>query len=104
MSGPGEKRQEARGLRRFRPQLLAWLALVALLGATWGFAYLPLGAGNLVVALAISTAKLLLVAVIFMELRESAALLRLGAAAGFVFLAILLVLTFADVAVRYGGN
>lgn len=87
-------------LRRFRVQVLVWAALVVVLGMTWGFAYLPLGTGNVVVALAISTIKLMLVAGVFMELRDGPNLIRLSSVAGFVFLAIMLLLTFADVATR----
>lgn len=76
---------------------LVWLALLALLALTFGAAHLPLGAINVVIGLTIAGVKVALVALIFMGLDRSAALMRLAAAAGLLWLAILFMLTFADV-------
>jgi len=83
-----------------RTYLLVYLALILLLGATIGASYFNLGALNLIIALAISIAKGLLVAYFFMHLRTSGTLIRLFALIGFLFLAILIGLTFADYLTR----
>lgn len=83
-----------------RSQLLTLLALLALLGLTIGLAFLPLGALNAALALAISAAKTLLVMVYFMRLREGHPFLRVVAAAGFVWLALLLAFSLADYLTR----
>src|SRR5262249_44214395 len=80
--------------------LLAWLALLALLGLTVFGAYQPLGAVNTVLALTIAVIKALIVAAIFMELRRGSALTIAFAAAGFFWLGILLWLAFADFSTR----
>jgi cytochrome c oxidase subunit IV len=83
-----------------RALVLVWLSLLALLGLTVFVAYLPLGAINTVAALAIATLKALLVAAVFMELRERDALMMSFAGAGFFWLAILLWLALADFLTR----
>jgi cytochrome c oxidase subunit 4 len=75
--------------------------LVVLLAATTGLAFLPLGRWNLVVAIAIASLKALIVVIFFMELRRSSGLVRVFAAAGFLWLLILLGLTGADYANRH---
>lgn len=80
--------------------VFSWLALLALLGLTVIVAYQPLGAFNTVLALAIATVKALLVAAIFMELRERNALTLIFAAAGLFWVAIMLWLAFADYLTR----
>jgi cytochrome c oxidase subunit IV len=80
-----------------------WLALLLLLGATIGAAYLPLHPFNGLVALLIAALKAVLVAVFFMHLKWSSALSRVFAAAGVFWLAILMTLTFADVLTRQAG-
>lgn len=71
-------------------------ALMLLLALTWSIGYLDLGLFNLVVALTISTAKALLVVLLFMHIRGSSRLLHLAATAGVIWLLILLSLTLAD--------
>lgn len=78
----------------------AWLALLLLLALTVLGAYQPLGTGNTVLALAIATAKALIVLAVFMELYESNALTTGFAAAGFFWLGILLWLSLADFVTR----
>jgi cytochrome c oxidase subunit IV len=92
-------------LRKWRPPLAllgTWAALLALLGLTVTLAYQPLGALNTAAALAIAAVKALLVAAVFMELRERRPLLIAFAAAGFFWLAILLWLGGADFLTRPG--
>jgi len=80
----------------WRKNGLVWLALLVLLGLTFGAAHLPLGGFNVVVGLVIAGIKVALVIVIFMGLGRSAALIRLAAAAGVFWLVILFTLTLTD--------
>ncbi|HSC19508.1 MAG TPA: cytochrome C oxidase subunit IV family protein [Rhizomicrobium sp.] len=50
--------------------VLTWIALCLLLALTCGLSYVPLGSGNLPVALAIAAIKASLVALVFMRLFE----------------------------------
>ncbi|MDN5005667.1 cytochrome C oxidase subunit IV family protein [Bradyrhizobium sp. GCM10027634] len=78
----------------------AWLGLLALLALTVVMAYVPLGAGNGVVALTIGTIKAGLVAAIFMELRHRGGLTLVFAGAGLFWLGILLWLGSMDFLTR----
>jgi cytochrome c oxidase subunit IV len=71
-------------------------ALMALLALTWCIGYVNLGLFNLVIALAISISKALLVALFFMHIKGSSRLLHLAAAAGVIWLLILFTLTLSD--------
>jgi cytochrome c oxidase subunit 4 len=77
-----------------------WIGLLALLILTLGSAYVSLGWLNGVVNLAIAVAKALLVMAFFMHLRSSHYVLRLFAAAGFFWLAILIGLSLSDFLAR----
>jgi cytochrome c oxidase subunit 4 len=92
-----------RASHRWRPPptlLGTWAALLVLLGLTVTLAYQRLGAFNTPAALAIATVKALLVAAVFMELRERRPLVTAFAAAGFFWLAILLGLGGTDFLTR----
>ena len=80
--------------------VLVWVGLLTLLALTLGSAYLPLGWLNGAVNLAIAVAKALLVMIFFMHLRSSHYVLRLAAAAGFFWLAILIGLSLTDFLAR----
>lgn len=82
------------------PEAGVWLALMALLATTFATAFVPMGAFNSVVNLAIAVVKAALVAVFFMHLRRPDATLRLAATAGLFWLGILFVLTFSDFLTR----
>lgn len=69
---------------------------MALLAVTWTIGYVNLGSFNLVVALAISISKALLVALFFMHLKGSSRLLHLAATAGVIWLLIMFSLTMGD--------
>jgi cytochrome c oxidase subunit 4 len=77
-----------------------WLALMLLLFLTWGVAQVPLGRWNLPVALGIAILKMLLVILFFMHVRQSGRLTWLFAAAGFIWLAIMIDLTMSDFLTR----
>jgi cytochrome c oxidase subunit 4 len=69
---------------------------MALLAVTWTIGYVNLGLFNLVIALAISISKALLVALFFMHIKGSSRVLHLAAAAGVIWLLILFSLTLTD--------
>ena len=71
-----------------------------LLALTTGMAFVPLGSVNLAISLSIAIAKALLVLWVFMEFKGSSGLVRAFAAAGFFWLLILVVLTWADYGYR----
>jgi cytochrome c oxidase subunit 4 len=75
-------------------------ALLALLALTVGFSFVDLGPSNFSVALAIAAVKALLVAYYFMELGEGVDAVRFMAAAGFVWLGLLLAGALADLVTR----
>ena len=81
------------------PPKLYWktcAGLMLLLALTWSIGYVDLGLFNLVVALTISVAKALLVALFFMHIKGSSRLLHLAAVTGVIWLIILVSLTLAD--------
>jgi cytochrome c oxidase subunit 4 len=77
-----------------------FVALLFLTGLTTAVAFVDLGALNTVVALAIAVAKMLLVILFFMHVRNSSGLTRIVILAGFLWLAILITLTLSDVWTR----
>ena len=86
--------------RAARTTGVVWLALLALMLASLGSAYLKLGPWNLAAGLAIATIKAALVAWLFMRLREAGALIRLVAVAGLGAWFILVALGGVDYATR----
>ena len=86
--------------RTARMLAITWLALLALMLASLGSAYLKLGAWNMVSGLVIATIKAALVAWLFMRLRESGPLVRLVATAGLGVWLILVGLSGVDYATR----
>ena len=79
---------------------LVWIALMALLAATWGFSNLDLKAFNIVVALSIALAKLFLILLFFMHLKYSTTLVWVFAGAGFLSLFIMFDLVMTDYLTR----
>lgn len=77
-----------------------WLALLGLLALTWGLAEINLGPFNNVAALGISIIKMLLVVWFFMHLRQESKLTWVFAAAGLIWLAIMVDLTMGDYLTR----
>lgn len=84
----------------WRGVLLTWLLLMALLLASAGSAYLPLGGFNAVLGLGIAAVKTGLVAWRFMRLREAVALIRATALLGLWTLGLLAVLSGVDFSTR----
>lgn len=85
-----------------RQYVLAWVALLVLLALTAGSSFLPLGAFNLVANLAIALAKALCVVFVFMHVRRGTPMIRVAAVGGLMWLTLLVALSFADLASRFG--
>jgi cytochrome c oxidase subunit 4 len=82
------------------PYWLTYLALLALQGLSLGSAYLPLGPFNLVINVGIAAVMVLLVLIVLMHLDHARAVTRIAAAAGFLFLGLMLWLMLADYLTR----
>lgn len=80
--------------------LKIWAALLVLLGLTVGYAYLPHAPLKTEVSIAIAVAKAVLIAMLFMQLREAAWLVRLAALAGVVWVSFLYIIAFSDYLTR----
>jgi cytochrome c oxidase subunit 4 len=79
----------------------AWLALIVLSAANFFLAYLPLGAGNLALSLAIAALMIAVLSTFLMGLRNSRALIRIVAGAGLFWTSLMFVLTFCDFLSRH---
>ncbi|MBE7197121.1 MAG: oxidase [Parafilimonas terrae] len=84
----------------WRQVLPVWLGLMALLAVGCALAYAPLGGWGADVSFGIAATQAALVGLLFMRLIEAPALVRLTAACGLFWSAILFTLTFADVLSR----
>lgn len=80
--------------------LMAGALLLLLAGASYGLSFLALGAFALPLALAIASAKALIVLWVFMEFGELSSSARLAAGAALLMFALLVSLMVADVATR----
>ena len=80
--------------------LRTFALLLGLLGLTVGANFIPLGPFNVAVALTISVAKAALIVLFFMEVRYSKPIVWLFAAAGIVWLLLLLILVQSDYQTR----
>jgi cytochrome c oxidase subunit 4 len=83
-----------------RNRLIVWAALMALLALTVALSFAPLGPFRLAASLAIAAAKAALIYWVFMDLRTADGLTRIAALCAIGFLAMLLLLTGLDAAVR----
>jgi len=79
--------------RQIRRLAVVWLALLILLMLSFGSAYLPLGAFNLVVSLVIAAVKIGLIVLFFMQLPHASVWSRLAGWAALVLLAVLCTLS-----------
>ncbi len=80
--------------------LIVWALLMALVGLTIMYAYWPGAPLKTEAALAIGATKALLIALVFMQLRQAAGLTRLAAGAGLAWASLLYIFSFADVLTR----
>lgn len=78
-----------------------WIALLLLAGATFGLAFLPLGASSPLIAMLIASAKALLVILFFMELFRSRLSPRAALILSLLLLGILMGIALIDVLTRY---
>ena len=83
------------------PYILVWVALVALTATTYQTGRMHLGTWALPLALGIAVTKSLLVILFFMHLWEQKGVNRIVIATSFVFVALIISLTVADVATRF---
>jgi cytochrome c oxidase subunit 4 len=83
-----------------RVYLAIFAVLLLLTAATTAAAFVDLGRMNVVIMLGIAVTKALLVILYFMHVRWSTRLTHIVIASGFVFFAILVLLTMADVVTR----
>jgi cytochrome c oxidase subunit 4 len=87
-------------MKNVRPILYAWVALITLLALTIGASFAPLGPVLPFVSYAIAIAKTALIIWLFMEMKTRDGLQRIALGVGFVWLFILLLLSFADILTR----
>jgi cytochrome c oxidase subunit 4 len=73
-----------------------WCGLLALLALTVGTSFIPLGGINLALNLGIAGAKAAIVLIYFMHLGRGQRSTKLAAAAGVVWLLVLMVLSLSD--------
>lgn len=83
-----------------RTNVAIFVILLVLLFATVGAAYLPLGELHVPIAMAIATAKAVLIVLFFMHLLHSHRLTMIISVASFLWLAIMIVLTLNDYLTR----
>jgi cytochrome c oxidase subunit 4 len=83
-----------------RSNLLVLAALLALLISSVVTAMIHLGPFNVAANVGIALAKAILVMTFFMRLNTDSPLLRIVAAAGFAWLAVLIALSLADILTR----
>src|SRR5262245_22488952 len=76
--------------------LIVYATLMVLLGVTVGAAAIDLGPLNFPISMAIALVKGVLIVLIFMHVRYSEPLVRIFAAAAFVWLAILITFSLGD--------
>jgi cytochrome c oxidase subunit IV len=79
-----------------RTSVAVFIALLLLLVATVGAAYLPLGPLHFPVAMTIAAAKGVLIVLFFMHVIYSSRLTKIICVAGFLWLAIMVGLTLSD--------
>lgn len=84
------------GSVRWLGPVIVWLLLLVLLGVSCASAFVPMGALNTAVNLAVAAVMLLLLGSFLMNLMNMNALPRLAAASGLLWIIFLFTLTFAD--------
>jgi len=80
--------------------LRIWAGLMGLLVLTIGYAYWPHLPLKTAAGIAIAVAKALLIAILFMQLRSAAGIVRFAAIVGVVWASFLFLFTFADLLTR----
>lgn len=85
----------------FKRYLLTWLALLLLLGLSFGSAWVDMGVWNTVANFGIALAKVMLVALVFMRAARSGTLVKIVALSALFTLSLLFILSGADFATRH---
>ena len=85
-------------MKAISPKLyfVVWAVLLALLFATWAMAQLNLRPFNAIVAMTSALLRMVLIILYFMHVRYSSRLTWIFAGAGFIWLAIFILLTLND--------
>lgn len=91
-------------IKALRSHFLPFLGLLLLLTSTAACAWLPLHDFSLPLELLFSAAQALVIAIFFMELRNTSILIRIAALVGILWLAILLMLPLADYFSRFAPS
>lgn len=86
--------------KEIRLSLLAWLAMLLLLLATWGLSHVLTGGPAILSNLSIAFGKAALIYWFFMQGRRETGLVRLSGLLGGVWLLILFLLSFSDYLTR----
>jgi cytochrome c oxidase subunit 4 len=81
--------------------LIAWIVELLLLGVNIGVAHVRLGVMNVVIEMSLAVATALILLAVFMKLRWDTPIVRVAAAAGFVWLALLFGGTMYDYLSRF---
>ena len=100
MSAPREPWGEAPSRTVVSGPLLVWVALLALLAINIGVALLPLGAFKVPLNLGVAAIQVSLMGTVFMRLDRSSPLVRLTAAAGFLWMSFLFIFATVDYLTR----
>ena len=79
-----------------RTALLTYIGLLTLLAITVASTFVPLGAGNSLINLAVAAAKAALIGAVFMHLRQSSALVTLCVATLALWICLMYGLTLND--------
>jgi cytochrome c oxidase subunit 4 len=87
-------------MKHWRKFLIALGALLGLLAATIGCAFLPIGAGHTPAALFISCAKSAVILIVFMRVGRATRLAKLAFAAGIFWFGIIAALGLSDYLTR----
>jgi cytochrome c oxidase subunit IV len=98
MAQPSAETQHTSSALRY---LAVWSALVVLTATTYAVSRLDLGQLNFPIAMAIAVLKSSLVVVFFMHLLQHAPANRIVFATAFIFVALLMTFTLADLATRF---
>lgn len=93
-------RQRSEDQRTVAGYCMVWASLLGLLALTTASSFVDLRGWNSAINMVIAATKAGLVAWFFMRLRNAAPLLRFAAAAGMVWVALLIGLALADLAFR----
>jgi cytochrome c oxidase subunit 4 len=97
-----DRQPKRRSYALWLKNVIVWASLLGLLLLSLFLAYIPMGAVTVASGIAVAIVKSTLVMLFFMELTRSRALIRLAAIAGLIFVAVMFLLTFADVLTRTG--